>query len=111
MDKIFLQAVLESARDAAQTIDSLTALHVKNTAVISNMGRASKNALQLLGYLEANPIIEITKTARALNMAFNTVSAAIKRLCDAGILVQSSGEQRNRVFSYEGYLNLLREGT
>ena len=40
--KFFLQAVLESARDAAQTIDSLTALHVKNTAVISNMGRASK---------------------------------------------------------------------
>ena len=109
--KFFLQAVLESAEDAAVTIDKLTALHDKNTAAITNMGRASKNALQLLTYLEANPIIEITKTARALDMSFNTVSAAIKRLCDAGILVQSSGEQRNRVFSYEEYLNLLREGT
>lgn len=44
-------------------------------------------------------------------MSFNTASAAIKRSCDAGILVQSSGEQRNRVFSYEAYLNPLREGT
>lgn len=109
--KFFLQAVLESAQDAAITIDRLTALHDKNTAAIINMGRASKNALQLLIYLEANPIIEITKTAKALDMSFNTVSAAIKRLCDAGILVQSSGKQRNRVFSYEEYLNLLREGT
>ncbi len=109
--KFFLQAVLESAQDAAITIDRLTALHDKNIAVISNMGRAAKNSLQLLAYLEANPIIEIRKTANALNMAFNTVSAAINRLCDAGILIQSAGEQRNRVFSYEAYLSLLREGT
>lgn len=109
--KFFLQAVLESAEDATTTIDKLTALHDKNTSVISGMGRSAKNALQLLTYLEANPIIEISKTAKALDMSFNTVSAAIKRLCDAGILVQSSGEQRNRVFSYEAYLDLLREGT
>jgi Fic family protein len=109
--KFFLQAVLESAQDAAITIDRLTALHDKNIAVINNMGRAANNSLQLLSYLEANPIIEIRKTANALNMAFNTVSAAINRLCDAGILVQSSGEKRNRIFSYEAYLSLLREGT
>jgi len=75
------------------------------------MGRSAKNALQLLTYLEANPIVEISKTAKELDMSFNTVSAAIKRLCDADILVQSSGEQRNRVFSYEAYLDLLRDGT
>lgn len=109
--KFFLQAVHESAEDAAITIDRLTALHDKNTAAINSMGRASKNTLRLLGYLEANPIIEISKTAKALDMSFNTVSAAIKRLCDAGILVQSSGKQRNRIFSYEAYLSLLREGT
>ena len=109
--KFFLQAIHESAQDAAITIDRLTELHDKNVAVISGMGRAAKNALQLLAYLEANPIIEITKTANALSMSYNTVSAAIKRLCDAGILVQSAGEQRNRGFSYEAYLNLLREGT
>jgi len=109
--KFFLQAIHESAQDAAITIDRLTELHDKNVAVISGMGRAAKNALQLLAYLEATPIIEITKTANALSMSYNTVSAAIKRLCDAGILVQSAGEQRNRFFSYEAYLNLLREGT
>jgi DNA-binding Lrp family transcriptional regulator len=65
----------------------------------------------LLSYLEANPIIEIQKTAAALALSFNTVSAAIKRLCDEGILVHSKTEQRSRIFSYAAYLDLLREGT
>jgi Fic family protein len=107
----FLEAILESARDATDKIRKLSDLHTKNSEVIDRMGRASKTARQLLEYIEQNPIIEIRKTAAALGMAFSTVSAAINRLCEAGILVQSAGEQRNRRFSYEAYLELLREGT
>lgn len=109
--KFFLQAVLESAKDAILTIDRLVALHNKNVDLVNQMGRAAKNTLRLLDYLEANPIIEITKTAEALGLAYNTTSDAIKRLKEAGILVQSAGQQRNRIYSYKEYLDLLREGT
>ena len=109
--KFFLQAISESAEDAVDKIQKLSALHAKNAEVIGGMGRAAKTAALLLSYLEANPIIEIQKTASALGLAFSTTSAAIQRLVEAGILVQSAGEQRNRVFSYEAYLALLREGT
>lgn len=109
--KFFLQAILESAEDAITTIDRLAALRNKNVAIVNNMGRASKSTLRLLDYIEANPIIEISKTAEALGLAFNTTSDAIKRLEKAGILVQSAGQQRYRVYSYEEYLNLLRKGT
>jgi len=109
--KFFLQAIMESAEDAIITIDRLVALHNKNVEIIGSMGRASKNTLRLLDYIEANPIIEISKTAEALDLAFNTTSDAIKRLEKAGILVQSAGQKRNRVFSYAEYLNLLKEGT
>ncbi len=109
--KFFLQAIMESAEDAIITIDRLVALHNKNVEIIGSMGRASKNTLRLLDYIEANPIIEISKTAEALDLAFNTTSDAIKRLEKAGILVQSAGQKRDRVFSYTEYLNLLKEGT
>ncbi|MDR1541828.1 MAG: Fic family protein [Clostridiales bacterium] len=109
--KFFLQAILESAQDAADKIQKLSALHTKNAEIIGSMGRASKTARQLFEYLEQNPIIEIRKTAAALGMAFSTVSSSVNRLCGAEILVQSVGEQRNRTFSYEAYLDLLREGT
>ena len=109
--KFFLQAISESAEDAVDKIQKLSALHTQNAEVIASMGRAAKTASLLLSYLEANPIIEIQKTASALVLAFSTASAAVNRLVEAGILVQSAGEQRNRVFSYEAYLALLREGT
>jgi Fic family protein len=109
--KFFLQAILESGQDAADKIQKLSGLHAKNAGLIDGMGRASKTARQLFEYLEQNPIIEIRKTAAALGMAFSTVSAAVNRLCEAAILVQSAGKQRSRTFSYEAYLDLLREGT
>ena len=84
--KFFLQALMESAEDATLTIDKLTTLHDKNIATITKMGRAAKNTAMVFDYLEKNPIIEIGKTAEALGITFNTVSSAVQRLTDAGIL-------------------------
>lgn len=109
--KFFLQAVSESAMDAADTIHKLSALHGRNASAIEGMGRASGATGKVFRYLEAHPIIEIGKTAGALAMSYNTASAAVKRLCDIGVLAQTSGVRRNRVFSYTDYLDLLRAGT
>lgn len=109
--KFFLQAIMESAEDATATIDKLIVLHDANVAIISKLGRAAKNAILVFNYLESNPIIEIRKTAEALGITFNTVSSAVNRLVDAGILVQTSDTSRNRTFAYEAYLDILRKGT
>ena len=109
--KFFLQAIMESAEDATATIDELIVLHDANVTIISKLGRAAKNAILVFNYLESNPIIEIRKTAEALGITFNTVSSAVNRLVDAGILVQTSDTSRNRTFAYEAYLDILRKGT
>ena len=109
--KFFLLAIKESAEDAAQTIHALNHLHEKNVHTIQKMGRASKTAEMLFAYLEQNPIIDIKKTAADLELSFSTVSGAVKRLVDAGILVQTNNASRNRVFAYEAYLEILRKDT
>ena len=109
--KFFLQAVYESAKDATETIDKLNNLHDKNIATIEKLGRSAKTAMLLFTYLETNPIIDIQKTAKDLGIAFNTISSAVKRLCDVGILEQTSDQSRNRTFAYKEYLDILREGT
>ncbi len=109
--KFFLQAIMESAKDATATIDELIALHNANVSVISKLGRAAKNVMLVFNYLESNPIIEIGKTSEALGIAFNTTSSAVNRLIDANILVQTSNNSRNRTFAYEAYLDILRKGT
>ena len=109
--RFFLLAVIESAEDAALTIDRLIALRDKNIALVTKMGRAAKNTMLVFNYIEKNPIIEINNTAKALGLTFNTVSGAVKRLVDAEILIQTACISRNRTFSYEDYLAILRNGT
>lgn len=109
--KFFLQALAESAKDAIAAIDELTALHDKNVDLVAGMGRASKNAMIVFRYLEANPIIEIGKTAEALGITFGTASNVVERLSSAGILEQTTTGRRNRTFAYKDYLAILRKGT
>ena len=109
--RFFLQALADCAEDATATIDELNALHSKNAAKIAAMGRAAKNVMLVFAYLEANPIIEIRKTAQALGITFNTVSRAVERLSDIGVLVKMNNASRNRTFAYEEYLSILRKGT
>ena len=107
----FLEAFRESASDAVKTIDRLTDLRQSNEEKIKTLGRSSKAASNLFYYLEANPIIEIQRTAAALHVTFNTVSKAIDNLVLLGILKQNNKAERYRTFSYEAYLDILREGT
>ena len=109
--RFFLQAVYECAADAIATIDKLVALHEKNETAMLEIGRGAKNALSVFHYLEANPIIDIRKTAEATGLSFNTVAAAVKKLTAMKILIQTTTASRNRTFAYTEYLDLLRDGT
>jgi len=109
--KFFLRAIYESASDATETIDKLIALHDKSTSTIQGLGRAVKTAGRVLEYLEANPIIDISKTADALHVTYRTIANTVANLVDIGILAQNSGENRNRTFVYAEYLAILRGGT
>ena len=109
--KFFLQAIYESADDAAFTADKLVTLHDSDVGKILAMGRASNSTMRIFEYLETSPIIDIGKTAEALGMSFATASGAVNRLIKADILVQSGKSGRNRTFSYKRYLDILRNGT
>ena len=111
--KFFLQAFVESAEDAIATIDKLKALHEKSFAVLltSIPKRQLENAGKLFAYLEANPIIDITKTAQQLDLAYNTTSRLVSAFVKLGLLRQSNTKNKNRVYAYEEYLQILRKGT
>ena len=109
----FLQAVMESAEDAVHTIDQLTVLHDKNMTLLTEgiTKRQSDTLKKLFAYLEANPIIEVTKTSQALNMAYNTIARAVAVLAEKGILAQSEKAGKTRIYSYSEYLDILRKDT
>lgn len=109
--KFFLEAVDAAAQDAVKTIEALAALHDQNLAALPRTSRSKDNVRALFDYLEQHPIVDIKHTAIALKVSYNTASTAIRKLAELGILRETTNAARNRVFAYEAYLELLREGT
>ena len=108
----FLQALSDSAEDAIQTIDELTKIHNRNAQKFEIMTkRQQANAMNFLTYLEKNPIIDIQKTAAALNLSYNTVAKSVALFVDNGILQQTKKSGRSKIYSYVDYLAVLRKDT
>lgn len=108
----FLQALSDSAGDAIQTIDALTALHNQSVARLGAFSkRQQTNLLKLFAYIETNPIIDIQKTAAALGLSYNTVSKMVTILADEGILRQTDKAGKAKIYSYADYLDILRKDT
>lgn len=108
----FLQALSDSAGDAIQTIDALTALHNQSVAKLGAFSkRQQTNLLKLFAYIETNPIIDVQKTAAALGLSYNTVSKMVTILVDEGILWQTDKAGKAKIYSYADYLDILRKDT
>ena len=107
----FLRAVAESAADAIDTVDRLHDLHEKNIALLTEgVNRKQFPTLtKLFSYLEAHPIIEVKKTAEALGVSYNAAARAVGVLMEKGILEQREQVGKTRIYSYEGYLDILRK--
>ena len=108
----FLRAVAESAQDATETIDKLTAIHKRSLSALTDEPvRVRENLKLLLRYLEKHPIIDVKKTADALGFSYNTAAKYVDIFCRKGILSQTSKAGKAKIYSYADYLAVLRKDT
>ena len=108
----FLRAVAETAQDAIETIDKLTALHSHSAAKLeSESMRVRSNLDTLLSYLEKNPIIDVKKTSDALGFSYNTTAKYVDIFLHKGILSQTAKSGKAKIYSYTDYLDILRKDT
>jgi Fic family protein len=103
----FLQGVRDTANQAVQTAIEIDRLFREDKEKIDQFGRGAPSALLIYQLAQANPIFSIKHAARESKLSFPTASAAIQRLTDAGILQESSGKRRDRLFLYAKYLDVL----
>jgi Fic family protein len=103
----FLQGVRDTANQAAQTAVEIEKLFRADKASIEQFGRGAGSALAIYELVQLNPIFSIKNAANKSGLSFPTASAAIERLAKAGILQESSGKRRDRLFVYSKYLSIL----
>jgi len=106
----FLSCVREAAEDGIDVAGRLFELIGRDRRRVVEHGRSTIAAVRLMDLLPEHPIVTGKGLAGALRVAPPTARKAIEILVDAGVLREVSGKQRDRVFAYRRYLDVLTGG-
>jgi len=77
--------------------------------VLSSQIEGTRSSLSDL--LQQRPIISITAACKALELTHPAVNKSLRKLEEMGIVREITGRQRNRLYAYDGYIQILSEGT
>lgn len=107
----FLEGVCEVAEAAFATARCASETIRDDRARIGRLGRRSGSALRVHQSLVERPIGGIGNLARRTGLSAPTVAAVLRLLEGLDIVREVTGRQRGKIFTYERYLAVLREGT
>lgn len=102
----FLAGVEREAADAAARATRLIELSQDYRRKFES-SRASVRLLRLLDELFRRPVVTIPIAARTLRVTQRAAAMLVKKLVDAGILVEITGRTRNRFFLAKGILAIV----
>ena len=107
----FLEGVRVTADETTATVRDLFALVSHDRAAALAHPATTVTAARLFEELPRHPIVTVAGVTKLLGATKPTAAKAVSALVEAGILVETTGRRRDRVFNYAAYLDLLREGT
>ena len=108
--EFFLDGVAETAEGAVATARRLMALFDQDERCIQQRVRASGSTLRVHQALKEQPVISLPEVTKQTGLSFHTSSTAMTSLVDLGLVRELTGQQRNRVFGYDAYIQILNEG-
>ena len=112
--RFFLEGIIISAKSALITAEILIERKENDMLKVlkaSFTKRTQETVLSIFEYTLSHPLIDISTTADKLKLSYNTVKKGIDNLEKLGILKQINKHKRNKIYYYENYLNILKEGT
>jgi Fic family protein len=105
--KFFLRGVYEVSQASTTTVRAILQLRESYRDLIIEKMASSTNGFKLLDHLFEVPIITIRTAEKFMEVSYVTASSIIKQMEGLGILKEITGQQRNKVFRYEPYLELF----
>ena len=109
--EFFLNGVKETSTQAAQSAHQILTLFEEDRRKIERLGRPVASVLRVHQHMQRKPILSIPATAEQLALSAPTVTKAIQHMQKLGIVQETTGKQRHRLFVYRRYLDILNQGT
>jgi Fic family protein len=107
----FLEGVESTARQASETAFQLREIFSEDRRRIQEQAKSAATSLQIHSYLQAKPVASISSISAGVSKTVTTVAAVLANLQQLGIVKESTGRRRNRIFVYQRCLDLIGEGT
>ena len=106
--RFFLSGIVDTARHGIEIFREIISLRQEYEEKVLTLDSRAKNAHKLLRFMFGQPIVNVKLATEELGMAFSTVNLLLKSLTELGVLKETTGHSRNRLFVLEKYLNLFR---
>lgn len=106
--KFFLTGVIQTAESSVNTLKRITDLKTKiEKETILGMGKRSKIALEFFHYLFQKPVINIKDVELFTGLSTKASNDMVDVFVTNKILIETTGNQRNRVFFFKEYMDLF----
>lgn len=104
--KYFLVGVELTATRAVSTLQEVLKLKQEYEVLVrQDFGRRAHHGLQLLHALLQNPVMRIDDAVAATGLSYKSANDLTEKMIASGMLVEITGQNRNRIFVLERYLN------
>ena len=104
--KFFLTGVVITAQDAARVAQDVSDLHTRNLRKASEFDLGTYGP-PLLDLLAQHPIITVSFVTERLGASRTTVGQLLGKAAAAGIIEETTGKKRNRIYRYSELVDLF----
>ena len=105
--RFFLKGVAETAQKGRDVFREVLHLRTEVEQAVLSLGKRAPTARAALNLLYRNPITNANELATGLSVSIPTSNAVIKDFERLGILRESTGRQKGRVFVFDRYFRLF----
>lgn len=106
--KFFLEGIRLTSESSIETFKAIIDLREKCEREIISLGKKAKLAQAALHLLYSRPVMDGQDFAAGLSVNISTALRLVNDLIRLGILYESTGFKRNRVFVFQKYIELFK---
>lgn len=107
--KFFLISVIETSNNSVETFKKVLRLRTEiEDKTILKLNKKIPLAKRFVNYLYSQPVITLQDVIDELKVTKPTANALITNFVDLEILKETTGKKRNRIYTFEKYLDLFR---
>jgi len=105
--KFLLEGINITSNEAVETSKKIIKLREEDLKRIFTLGRSVHKATLVFNHLFHTPLVTIKDVERITGLKNPNALMLINKLTKLGILSETTGRKRNKVFAYENYIKLF----